>query len=86
MSVVLVEQVLLGSAFKSATARLDKGTRCSLRPLIRSGGTVQIFWSISISERRSLITSLVRAAVRIRNSSAFASRLSRLANDATKLG
>ena len=55
-----------------ATAGSESGTRCSLRAFIRSAGTTHSRSATFISDHVAPITSLVRAAVRIVNSSARA--------------
>ena len=54
----------------SSTQRGASGTLCSLPAFMRSAGTVQVAWSRSISHHFASSTSLVRAAVRMRNSNA----------------
>ena len=46
----------------------DVGIRCAFSDFILSAGTVQIFPAKSISLHLASVTSLVRAAVRIKNS------------------
>ena len=60
------------SASTTASAAAVSGTRCSRLPFIRSAGTVHTFDLRFISSQRAPITSPVRAAVRIVNSSALA--------------
>ena len=70
---------------RMASARADSGTRCSRCAFMRAAGTVQVLSSKSISFQRAPITSPVRAAVRIKNSSpraAIASRVRKLARKA----
>ena len=57
-----------------ASARSLNGTRCSLPAFIRSAGTVQTLADRSISLQRAPMTSPVRAAVRMANSSARAAK------------
>ena len=53
-----------------ASARFDRGTRCSRPPFIRSLGIVQVAASMSNSDHDAPRTSPERAAVRTRNSNA----------------
>jgi hypothetical protein len=57
---------------KMASARSDRGTRCSRAVLVRAGGTVQILPSKSISSQRAASASPDRAAVKMQNSRARA--------------
>ena len=67
-----------------ASAAGDSGTRCSLRPFIRSAGIVQSRSPKLISSQRAPMTSPVRAAVSIANSRARAAMPSCSRNSAMK--
>ena len=67
-----IQELLDGIFERISIARLHKGTRCSFPTFMRLAGTVQTFFSRLISDHFASITSLVRAAVKIRNSKAKA--------------
>ena len=62
-------------SISTAMAASAKGTRCSRPAFIRDSGMVQILAARSISSHRAPMTSLVRVAVRITNSSARSNAL-----------
>ncbi len=75
-----------GSACNSATARADRGTRCSLPIFMRTPGIIQSALSRSNSSQRAPRTSCERVAVRAANSSARAPNPSRVCKAANQRG
>ena len=73
-----------GIAFRSVTAAVDSGTRCSFPAFMRSAGIVHTRASISISIHVAPRTSPDRAAVKIANSAARAAIPSRWLNSFMK--
>lgn len=77
------------SSFNSrsrASARRDRGTRCSRPAFIRSGGMIQTPSLKSNSRHSAAVVSDVRVAVSIKNSRARAERLRIVRSCATKAG